>query len=312
MISASRHRLVYGFSCDQLGGFNESYESVESDDSDERGSFSFCETYRKRFKFSSPVSKVCYDCIMTLLAIRWFRSSMLSPLDKNVVILIARIIWNDRHSYIPLDTFYLPMYGTYQNEPYYGFEYTTVCGLFESPPYVVVSGKNCCDGLSIVTADPPKQIANLYQKHFPNLKPHSFALIDNVYTSHYATGDIMFGFFCKDKDIYDANDLEVHAWNSGVVAEIAHCYKNKNNNDFDYFCGIKLFEGGGGIECPEDAIKFAEMLQRRHVVPKRHRNVRKFKEFLRTKLFSEDIHSYKFQTEYPVITFVPQMCHCCT
>ncbi len=243
----------------------------------------------------------CRKAILTFLMIRSLRSSCMNLINKQIILIIAKIIWSDRSTFLDLKQFYIPMYGTNDSNKVYGFEFGRINELFDNPSFVY-NGE-----LRLNTALPPVEIIDMYTKHFPKVKMHSHAMIQNVYTSHYACGSIMYGYWFeiedKDDDGYQyeieiTTDITLDD-NKIEFVNVSHTCMVGNTNRF---CGIELCYIGG-VECSDDMIEWHNMFSRTYKPVKI--------------LTPEEIEKrcdaiIKITLKYPILTFIPTMCYCCT
>src|SRR5205814_4568518 len=89
----------------------------------------------------------------------------------------------------PFNKYSLPMYGnSTKGEVFIGYEYDRINGLYDIPR----TTDSC---LQLSSKKVPGEIKKQFKELYPDSKPKTYALIQNVYTSHYADGKIMFGYW---------------------------------------------------------------------------------------------------------------------
>lgn len=270
------------------------------------------------------VIKVCYDCVMTFLAIRWFRNSILSYQDKNIIKMIARLIWNDCENYLPMyQYYYLPQnfffnnqypsnkFGSDLGDPYIiGFDFGHIYNIFEYNQDLSLNGElklNICPPFSqesqvlsqlSVTEGVPLHIINLYKKHFPHLDAKTFASIyePTLYDSHIT---VVCGFYVDTETFFPQLHGDIKKTQYG---------RYEYNSENLLFYGINLsptwrFDENNNTEL------LANILCNTYRVPRKWKSEKKFKEMAQkdlmnccgyTKRESEHIlKSYK-----PIIQFL--------
>jgi len=236
--------------------------------------------------------------------IKKFRNKgIIELINKDIIDIICKKLWQRRKLFFDkkfIDVFYRPMYGKpLEEEPYIGFEYDRVGDIFKDC-MSIMNGKFQLSG-----ATPPDDVVDFYKKYYPNKELRKFALIQEVHTSHYVSGHIMFGYTIK---VHDENcELDVHTHYDDIdLYGIDHVSKR----DYNFFIG-KEIEYFNGIEQPEDAVLFAEFI---------HKVYKPIKENLLSRQDVIKILQNRYElnesemtlSDFPILTFIPTMCYCCT
>lgn len=218
----------------------------------------------------------------------------------------------------PFKKYYVDMYGQHE-DTIIGFEFGGIVGIFDNPPSVF-------DGELIFSkAKPPQEIIDLFKITYPNEEPECHAIIQGVYTYHYATGVIAYGYWIEPLD--DLDDLDDNSNNEPDIEpvedplfEASCCIHSKNYEGLElynvahtseteqFFIGQKISDmgyselGGGTMELYENLTKSYKPC----VIPKKEDVLK----FLKDEF---DIPGDKIKLSYfPVLTFIPTMCYCCT
>jgi hypothetical protein len=251
---------------------------------------------------------------MTFLAIRWFRNSILSYQDKNIIKMIARIIWNDCENYLPMYQYYLPLNFYNQDllesdnsqlkdpnqiDPYIGFNFGHIYDLYEykqdlsgelklnictpfSQESQVLSQLSVSDGVLSqlsVTEGPPLHIINLYKKHFPHLDAKTFASIYELCPLYDSYITVVCGFYVDMVTFFD-NFSHLH----GDIKKTQYGRYEYNSENL-LFYGINLsptwrFEENNNTEL------LANILCNTYRVPRKWNSEKKFKELAQKDLMS--------------------------
>lgn len=250
----------------------------------------------------------CKNAVYELLLLKKYSDCILSKIPKDLLLMICNILLDEKSSFLDNDYFQIHSRIMYNNpcEYYYGFEYGRIDNIFVDAP-AVFNGS-----LQLSNAKPPQEVIDYYEKHFggfgcESARPKHFALLQNVYTTHYACGYIMFGYSIKPEkfaDEYDHPSLGVID-NECTFTDLSHVSKR----DYIYFIGtiIACFDG---IEDSEGAEVLAEKLKDKYVPPKNF--------ISRDRILKILTDKYRFPlgqfeiSHYPILTFIPTMCYCCT
>ncbi len=212
----------------------------------------------------------------------------------------------------PFKQYTMPMYGGSENHKFIGYEYGRINGIFNQLHYDTTE-------LHFSHSKVPDKIVELWKKTYPKLEAKCYAIIQDVYTCHYANGYVGYGYWMFEYDNCDGycfgNDLE--SLEHHYISQISHTMKDTPSS---LFCGVNLNEFSN-IDELDDCEELAEQLCQVYkpssklasretiimhitgnVLSKLNHNIRRI---IMTKL--DDILS-----PTPVIAFIPTMCYCCT
>lgn len=207
--------------------------------------------------------------------------------------------------------YWLPMYGREDGgETFIGYQYNVIRGLYDK------LHKSTTHTLRINNHKVSNEIRNEFKKEYPGVRGRKVALIQNVYTSHYATACVAYGYFIATRSDTDLDNLDTEAMSDkpmivdGVnlnVIEVAHdMADNLNKNYTRYFYG-RIIEKFVALEDGEtDPEKLAKQLN---------------KLYKSVKLPSKQVMESQLQTiaensnlygNYPILAVLETMCHSCT
>ena len=82
-----------------------------------------------------------------------------------------------------------------------GFEYGKIYGLYDNLHYSY-------DSLTLGNFAVPDFIKTQFKIAYPNLNAKCYAIIQDVYTSHYANGNIMYGYWISTDDDEIVDELD--------------------------------------------------------------------------------------------------------
>lgn len=252
---------------------------------------------------SSIIEMPCRRAILCLLTIHQFSNdSIISQIPKEIILIIAKQLWDFRQSFVaPLNVFYRPMYNKdYIGEPYYGFDYGHVVNIFKESQAISAGT------YQLSSAEVPIEIVNLYSKYFHGIEMKRYALLQNVYTSHYASGYVMYGYyFVDDMSIgieKDHEEIEVDGITLSVIICIAH-----TANYYENFIGIEMGKFQG-TESDEEAEHNAMIIHNKYIPP-----IIPSRERILDCLNKNSMRVTDNQLDlFPMMSFVPTMCYCCT
>jgi hypothetical protein len=296
-------RLVYGFCLEDL------YSDVNN-----RG---LQVNYRELNEF---LHEPCKKAIVCFLLIKKYRKSILDNVPKEIIQMIVKKVWQDREVFLPFhfEQHHRFMYGHRDIDTYLGITYDIIPSIFDQPSFVY-GGEYC-----ISKAAPPPAAVEIYQKFFPGYIASSIYILDgDIYTSHYVSGDIMYGFFFNISDVdcslysceyvYETLVLDDNIF---VIRNIAHNLKSK----YRYFAGIVL-DSIDGVEQPNDSIENGERCHKKYDLstlnPIDHLK-NEIAAYLINHLKNDNsshVNSLIDCVEihpYPILGFIPGMCYCCT
>lgn len=207
----------------------------------------------------------------------------------------------------------LPLYGCNkcddEENMIVGIEYGRIYNLYENAKYTYDNKMQISD------ATIPDKIKHIFDQKYPNIKGKYYAVIQNVYTSHYVSGLIMYGYWILSENVLDL-DTEI------LLGDVIYSY-NDIDNEYDIIqCGHNmkhtpskkfigkilsyLDETETGECCESLAKKFRKINSTENI------------EILST----EDLHlslnelagaplHIRFSPA-PMIAVIQTMCHCCT
>lgn len=213
----------------------------------------------------------------------------------------------------PFRKFISPMYGNDNggNEVYIGFEYDRIYDLYKhmKPIY---NGK-----LSFSQATPPQSIIDLFNETYPSKTGTIFALIQDVYTSHYVDGIIITGYpinkpIIENKDSDEDEDFDYMIDNATYITDEYGCRifnvgaGHNMNTPFTFFYGKEI----ANLPTNEDS-------NEAHTLAKTLNTVYEFKS---TDLPTREdclkkIHKIDSRfslNELPIMVMIQTMCYCCT
>ena len=255
----------------------------------------------------SVLEKPCTAAAISLILIH----KELNHVPKEILQIIIMNLWELRSSFVnDLNIYYRPMYSKdLKDELYVGFDYDHISDIFVDSPSIY-SGQFRLSG-----GAPPQEIIDSYSKHFPDLKLTNYALLQNAYTSHYASGNIMYGYYVNYDGVSNWDELHDLFYRDDTVLdlEIVGVDHASSKHKCELFIGITLGSISGVEDC-DDAENNAKALSKIYEPVKIPSKQEILKE-LNIKLANEEINSClseKHFSSYPVLTFVPTMCYCCT
>ena len=294
------------FICFVYGFIDKNYDDEENLFHDSIFEKWYFESFFKAWEMKSVLSIPCIKAISCLLQVYKSRTCLFSKLPEDVFDHILLLLWSSFElSFVDdIKSYYRPMYGTdFMKERYLGFDFYHH-KLSNRSLYDVYEGIYC-----LCPSQPPKLIQDIYQKHYGDVvNLEAFALIQNAYTSHYVSGNIMYGYYfnVEDDDCLSSHSLDANL----EIVIIDHLYKNEDhfkNEDYLYFVGVILDEIDG-VEKPKDAARNATVYQKRYDTKDIENLLPPYEDIA---VLLDDL-SYINMTHYPVITFIPTMCSCCT
>lgn len=236
-------------------------------------------------------------------------------------ILIYGFCLDDHPSTEPKKDFILhkmPMYGNFYNKnekgynqrTFIGFEYGMIKGLYDH-------ATTKFDDMQLSQDIVPDVIKQSFSECYPDIEPKCYALIQNVYTSHYASGLIMYGYFMDleatenvDED-YDIRELvDRMQGNKDFDFDIEYFsagHNMKYPNDYMCFVGKKVTE----LPCLEDSDESAILAEQLTKVHSRPTNIKTSEEI---KNIIEKFGELKVikSTKIPQMATIQTMCYCCT
>lgn len=175
-----------------------------------------------------------------------------------------------------------------------GFQYGQVDLLYDK----LHSGYG--ESFTVCHSKPSQEIKDLFKQCYPDLKTTTYALFQNVYTSLFSNGVIMYGYWISNFDydgLYTIQKME--------VCVPAHTMENKYSDK--QFIGIILTElPSFEDQNPKDLHKVAKKLTKRYKKPidlARRSN-------LLTELSAIDPEAEL--SPFPMFAVIPLACHCCT
>ena len=175
---------------------------------------------------------------------------------------------------------------------YVGIEFGKVPNILDKLYKVDINEK-----LQITNDKPSIKIINKMGNLYPGKELKCYAILQNIYTSHYVSGEIYAGFLCNHNDnIFDINLNGFTTINVShnicddkifVGKQLSKDYECFEEDDDTGLPGIKLYEMLTTTYSYEgDASDFNEVMDNQQL-----------KDFKKSKL---------------MIAFVPSMCYCCT
>ncbi len=206
----------------------------------------------------------------------------------------------------PFREFWLDMYGKHDTR-FIGFEFGKVSGIFDNPP-AVYEGELC-----FTKADVPGKIVDNFKAKYPNQEAEKYAIIQDVYTSHYACGSIVYGYKIiqnKDDDDETVEDALFHGtWEKFGEMQLLRFSHNAENGDAYVYTIGNVVEEFVTCEVPEECPQLFEQLTKNYTKT----NLSE-KGIIKQKLVScLEIDYDSIELSYlPMLMFVPTMCYCCT
>ena len=199
----------------------------------------------------------------------------------------------------------LPMYGgdsEDMSKQFIGFCIDSIYGIMDNYK-AYYSGH-----LQFSTASVPEFIKDEFKNNFPEeITPKCYALIQNVYTSHYCYGSIIYAYEIDTSklgdEVYDI-DIETIRIKSDIYT-ISKSGGHNMEKSPDYFIG-NIIEDLETCEDHESCEKLADQLMKPYHIPMQLSS--------KSELINEikEIDYRLTLSKYPVLTFIECMCYCCT
>jgi len=201
----------------------------------------------------------------------------------------------------PFQKYTLPMYGAPDggDDEFIGFEYGRIYGLYDNLHYAY-------DGsLKLTNCSVPSSIKELFNITYPLVIGKCYAIIQDVYTSHYANGNIAYGYWIFTDNDETCDKLSDMSYNESTGDINVLCPgHNMKNIPSQYFYG-KIIKRLPENECSDDCEKLAKQLCKSYTsinIPSRDNML-------------EELHqidpNIKLST-IPIIVLLEGMCYCCT
>lgn len=223
--------------------------------------------------------------------------------NKPCHILIYGMVSNGQNAKNIFRSYSLPMYGSADDTVYIGYEYGRINGLYDEYKQINENGKIC--EFSV-----PQKIKDLFKILYPGETPKCYALIQNVYTSHYCYGSVVYGYpiIAKSGNKDDLYEILVEDCNSKdddgmVIISSDGMGHNMKNLPSQYIYG----KAKELVVCEDedDCEELALQLTSTHIRP-----TLESRDVLLERLsdYSTDITL----AAEPIFTIYQQMCYCCT
>lgn len=185
-----------------------------------------------------------------------------------------------------------------------GFEYGRVCGLYDSLHYSYENELQLC------AESVPDSIIGSFADYYPGVTGKSYAIIQDVYTSHYVWGTIMYGYWIttnNKKVTGELCDLELDKkWKNVEIKLPGH---NMKDLPGDLFIGKSL---GELSQCEDndvrDYYKLAKQICKTYMIdnetnlPSRNTILKRL----------HKVNSKIDISIIPQIALIQNMCYCCT
>ena len=196
----------------------------------------------------------------------------------------------------------LPIYGyPRKGDHFIGFEYGRINGLYDYLHYSY-EGE-----LKFTQCEVPNVIKQLFKDNYPDLVGSCHAIIQNVRNSHYASGNVMYGYWIiTDDEDYLINAIGEDLGHDLTIESVGHNMQDTNSIPSNFFVGITT-ERFASNEDEDDHQHLAKQLSGSY-------------SFKDCKLPSREdilivlhkIHPNLNITSIPMICLIQNMCHCCT
>lgn len=201
----------------------------------------------------------------------------------------------------PFQKYTAPLYGDSSDEDclnFIGFEYGRIHEICEQVKWVYAGN------LQLSTAEVPDIIVEKMKKMYPNQKLDCYAVIQNVYTSHYCYASIMFGYWINHNDgtmdddkwsnVDDISGLDLVLPGHNALLDEGHCS----------FLGESLCDLSTN-EDVDECLALATQIHKKYEpvdLPNRGDLVNAIK----------DIDPDAKLSDLPVLICLQRVCYCCT
>lgn len=228
--------------------------------------------------------------VSTLLTIYRNRESIFSELPFELIQIIIKCMLENNDVLPPLFKIYHPhLYSRPDtNQRYVGFDYGHVKNLYTDPPFVY-AGELC-----LSTAKPPIEVIDICHELFSGIQMKQYALLQDVYTSHYANGCIAFGYWINNH-YFETDEIHVGEHKLDFIVP-AHTLEREAT----IFLGV-ILDWIVAVEDEDDSCQSVNTIHKPYYpvsLPSRDKIIKALKDGKLSPL--------------PVLTFIPLNCHCCT
>jgi hypothetical protein len=203
----------------------------------------------------------------------------------------------------PFKKYTLPMYGdSNKGESFIGIKYGKIDKLYKN----YTSNEH---NLLLLCSEPSLEIKKLFSRIYPDLEGDCHALIQNVYTSHYASGVIAYGFWIYPKneevlDLLNEESFFLSKQDMGVIP-VSHIMEKSTPSAYFYGKVITVLKP---LEEPaDDCKKLAKKLSKLYE-PVAISDYCSSTTSLAKKIKTNEFFLHK----YPEIAVISTMCYCCT
>jgi len=206
--------------------------------------------------------------------------------------------------------YFLPMYGSpCYDKVVFGFEYGRVNSLYSSETFVY-NGHLC-----FTTAKPPNEIVEELRTKYPGKQINNYAMIQDVYTSHYTSADVVFGYWVDTSNLMDHTDegenlyekLSDLTWKDDGVdgAQLIDTSSGHNIPGQATFIIGKRIGKLPSTETIDECVHLEEALSKKYYTcPLPDKDA--LEEYVKKINPGLKLH------RLPVLTLVQNMCYCCT
>lgn len=194
----------------------------------------------------------CKKAVYELIAIRKYRRSVLSLFPMDIVLMIAKGLWNIRDDFLPIQLTKNSWKKRYhdgranKDKIYLGFEYGTTGNIFENVQEIY-SGELLLAGSSV-----PREILTLANGHYNHIEFDRLAFLINFKNDDEFHGSIMYGYYYESPNSklneidVDSSDFSVdwftYYYNINGIDMISHYVVYVDQENFNAFIGITLDE----------------------------------------------------------------------
>lgn len=198
-------------------------------------------------------------------------------------------------------------------DKFIGFEYGRIYGLYDRLHYSYGTE------LSFTQTQVPLEIPALFQKDFPELTGNCHAIIQNVRSSHYTSGDVMHGYWINTSELNDecSDMISEIAYGASFdkkelnlcITRVGHNMMDTNSVPSEYFIGVTLKQFTPN-EGDADHEKLAKQLSKTYSSLNSDLPLRD--DILKVLNNIHPTLGEKCITQFPMICLIQGMCHCCT
>lgn len=202
----------------------------------------------------------------------------------------------------PFKKYTAPMNSNTTTE-FIGLEYGRVCGLYDSLHY------SYGNELQLCTETVPDFFIELFEKCYPGVTGKSYAIIQDVYTSHYVYGTIMYGYWitAQANIVDELCDLKLDKkWKNTEIKLPGH---NMKDLPGELFIGISL---GELSQCEDndsrDYFKLAKQICKKYTLDDEP-------DILSRNTILKLLHTINPEIDIsiiPQIALIQNTCYCCT